>query len=355
MLFKLSDPESGRETHCGVLEFTAEEGCAYVPFWVMRNLNLEEGALLTVSNVSLPKATFVKLQPQSVDFLEVSNPRAILEHALRNFSCVTVGDIIQIPYNNKHFHLKLQDVKPSPAACIIETDCQVDFDAPVGYQEPSRPSSSSAASSMTGGSVSAGRSIPSAPPSLGLPSEVSAGATAPPEAPAKPPGIRIVDGVVVRPDASSLAASSSSSLSPQLLAPRVGATGVQRNAAVPEDGSREAPEASYWAIAAGDGARLDGKDAPALKDSNGKELDVRKLRAEAAAKRLQQQQEQQQQQSATTSASSSTASTAAAAPTAPVSKRKSKIAGKYSRLQQSGAAAFHGSARPVADGDPKAK
>lgn len=96
------------------------------------------GGFLRVVNVSLPKATFVKFRPQSVDFLEISNPRAVLERALRNFSCVTVGDHICIPYNNKYYYLEVREVKPADAACIIETDCNVDFEAPVGYKEPER-------------------------------------------------------------------------------------------------------------------------------------------------------------------------------------------------------------------------
>jgi ubiquitin fusion degradation protein 1 len=119
MLFRLTSmSNTDRTTHSGVLEFTAEEGCVYIPHWMMQNLLLEEGALITITNVSLPKATFVKLQPQSTDFLEISNPRAVLEHALRNYSCVTIHDIIQIPYNNKNYHFELKDVQPGPAACM---------------------------------------------------------------------------------------------------------------------------------------------------------------------------------------------------------------------------------------------
>jgi ubiquitin fusion degradation protein 1 len=60
-----------------------------------------------VKNVSLPKATFVKFRPQSVDFLDITNPRAVLERALRNFSCVTVGDQICIPYNGKYYYIEV--------------------------------------------------------------------------------------------------------------------------------------------------------------------------------------------------------------------------------------------------------
>lgn len=34
MLFKLSNTKKDCETHCGVLEFVAEEGRIYVPLWV---------------------------------------------------------------------------------------------------------------------------------------------------------------------------------------------------------------------------------------------------------------------------------------------------------------------------------
>jgi len=134
MLFEVRSSK-GR-THVGVMEFTAPEGKCIMPFWIMQNLLCEEGSLVSVKNVSLPKATFVKFKPQSVDFLDISNPRAVLERQLRTFSCVTVGDQICLPYNDKRYYLEVQDVKPSEAACIIETDCNVDFDAPVGYVEP---------------------------------------------------------------------------------------------------------------------------------------------------------------------------------------------------------------------------
>ena len=119
-----------------MLEFTAAEGNVYLPHWMMNNLLLEEGSVLSVRNVSLPKAKFVKFKPQHVDFLDISNPRAVLEKQLRMFSCVTVGDQICLPYNNRRYYLEVQEVKPRDAACIIECDCNVDFDAPVGYKEP---------------------------------------------------------------------------------------------------------------------------------------------------------------------------------------------------------------------------
>lgn len=96
---------------------------------------MEEGHLISIKNVSLKKATFVKLRAQSVDFLEVHNPRALLEVALRQFTCLTVGDVIRIPHAGRFFDLEIREVQPDGAASIIETDCNVDFEEPLGYKE----------------------------------------------------------------------------------------------------------------------------------------------------------------------------------------------------------------------------
>ena len=339
MLFKLSSSVDNKSTHSGVLEFTAEEGTCYIPFWMMQNLLIEEGAVITVANVSLPKATFVKLQPQSVDFLEISNPRAVLEHALRNFSCVTKGDIIQLPYNNKNYHFELKEVEPQDAACIIETDCNVDFDAPVGYKEPDYTSASAAndrSSSPTTMSTSSTVTNTDVTGKTG---------TAADDEDSKPKGPRIVNGEIIRPEDDEQQGPSTA-----MLAERTGATGVQKNSAIPQT----APKIDYWAVNAGDGARLDGKSPSSLKDKDGNEVDIRKLRAEAAARRA-----EALAASASEGAQKMNASKGknllgeeispdaeavqrASATAAPVSKRKTKVGSKYSRLKKN--TAFNGSA-----------
>ncbi|KAK7934439.1 hypothetical protein WMY93_005335 [Mugilogobius chulae] len=138
MLFKLTNKNSDRMTHCGVLEFVADEGICYLPHWMMQNLLLEEGGLVQVESVNLMVATYSKFQPQSPDFLDITNPKAVLENALRNFACLTTGDVIAINYNEKIYELRVMETKPDKAVSIIECDMNVDFDAPLGYKEPER-------------------------------------------------------------------------------------------------------------------------------------------------------------------------------------------------------------------------
>ncbi|XP_040938541.1 ubiquitin fusion degradation protein 1 homolog isoform X2 [Gossypium hirsutum] len=139
MLFELRNDAAERASHCGVLEFIAEEGMIYMPYWMMENLLLQEGDIVRVKNVTLPKGTYVKLQPHTKDFLDISNPKAILETTLRNYSCLTTGDSIMVAYNNKKYYIDIIETKPSNAISIIETDCEVDFASPLDYKEPERP------------------------------------------------------------------------------------------------------------------------------------------------------------------------------------------------------------------------
>ncbi|XP_058062170.1 ubiquitin fusion degradation protein 1 homolog [Anopheles bellator] len=138
MLFKLTNGKINRSTHAGVLEFVADEGKIYIPYWMMHNLLLEEGDIVEIESVSIPVATYSKFEPQSVEFLDITNPKAVLENCLRNFACLTTGDLIAIKYNNTTYELSVLETKPGPAVTIIECDMNVEFAPPVGYKEPER-------------------------------------------------------------------------------------------------------------------------------------------------------------------------------------------------------------------------
>ncbi|KAI0707593.1 ubiquitin fusion degradation protein UFD1-domain-containing protein [Earliella scabrosa] len=140
-MFKLRNPANpAASTHGGVLEFIAEEGCVHLPHWMMKTLRLNEGDPIRVTGCELQKGKMVKLQAQTVDFLEISDPKAVLEQALRNFSALTQGDIIEISYNTIVFGLLVMETQPGgEGISVLDTDLEVDFAAPVGYVEPERP------------------------------------------------------------------------------------------------------------------------------------------------------------------------------------------------------------------------
>ena len=122
---------------------------------MLETLSLEPGDLLQIKSTDLPSGQFIKIQAQSTSFLDISDPKAVLENAFRNFSCLTVGDIFTFAYNDSVYSMKVLETKPGIAAkgaiSVLETDLEVDFAPPVGYEEPKRVSGTSTPRSMTGG------------------------------------------------------------------------------------------------------------------------------------------------------------------------------------------------------------
>jgi hypothetical protein len=77
-MFQLRNPANPAAlTHAGVLEFIAEEGVVHLPYWMMKTLHLNEGDPIRITGTELPKGKLVKLQAQSVDFLEISDHKAV--------------------------------------------------------------------------------------------------------------------------------------------------------------------------------------------------------------------------------------------------------------------------------------
>lgn len=58
---------------------------------------------------------------------------------MRNFSCLSAGDIIEIVYETLTFRVLIMEIHPpGPAISVIDTNLEVDFAPPVGYVEPER-------------------------------------------------------------------------------------------------------------------------------------------------------------------------------------------------------------------------
>lgn len=130
MHFEVSDLEGTRRTHAGVLEFVAEEETCYMPGWMLRQLQAEEGHVLRLCLKQLQKATFARFQPATVALLRIYNPKEMLEKGLRDYVALTVGDIFPVPYDGQMYEVEVLEVRPGDAASIIDTDVEVEFATP---------------------------------------------------------------------------------------------------------------------------------------------------------------------------------------------------------------------------------
>jgi ubiquitin fusion degradation protein 1 len=127
---------------------------------MMQTLLLNVGDMIQIKSTSLELARLVKLQPQSPAFLEISDPKAVLEKAFRNFATLTKGDVFNFAYNDEVYDVAVLEVKPETekmGVCMLETDVSVDFAPPLGYVEPERTKGSgSSTPRSTRGALPAG-------------------------------------------------------------------------------------------------------------------------------------------------------------------------------------------------------
>jgi len=80
---------------------------------MMQNLLVGEGDIVHLASARLPKGQLIKLQPHTKDFLDISNPKAVLETTLRSYSCLTVGDCIALHYNGRRYFIDVIEAKPA--------------------------------------------------------------------------------------------------------------------------------------------------------------------------------------------------------------------------------------------------
>ena len=124
MLFEVYDPSSGKRTHCGVLEFSAEEGQILVPAKVFHSLGGDVREVRLRYKV-LPKCTHMSLKvPESVYGL-FPDFRSFLESSIRTqYATMTVGDKLIVGGQVPIFADSLQ---PESAVCVIDADVNLDL------------------------------------------------------------------------------------------------------------------------------------------------------------------------------------------------------------------------------------
>ncbi|EAY72502.1 uncharacterized protein [Oryza sativa Japonica Group] len=154
MQFQIQNATTLQTSYCGVLEFTADEGFIHIPTMMMEHLGLRENDLVLLRSTSIPKATFIKLQPHTSDFHKLSEPRYLLEYNFRNYFCLTTGETIAVAAGDRFYYLDVVETRPADAVCVIETDCEVEFDQALDQAEPA------AAAAMQVDGVGAGEPEP---------------------------------------------------------------------------------------------------------------------------------------------------------------------------------------------------
>ena len=136
--FKIENIDMGYGQVCGVQEFSAPPGVVHVPYHIMEGLGISEGQHVEIQLVTPVNGTYIKIQPHTTEFINLSNPKAILEKILsEKYPVVTEGHTIAIyhPGLQKVFYIDIIKTEPAPIIKLLNVNVNVDFEKPLDYQE----------------------------------------------------------------------------------------------------------------------------------------------------------------------------------------------------------------------------
>jgi len=128
------------QMYCSVLEFTAPEPMVWLPHWFMQNLGLQEGTLVRVQRVEVPKAVFLELQPQANGFnnmLQRYGSKELLESCLIKYSVLTVGQVFVIEWRGRPWSIRVLSAKPERTVGLVDSDPKVEL-TPLPFDETDR-------------------------------------------------------------------------------------------------------------------------------------------------------------------------------------------------------------------------
>ena len=137
IIFRILNIDLNIGTHCGVAEFTSEEGICYLPTNIFEKLCLMEGQKVNLRKLELKPGTFIKMQPHSTEFAK-NLDFTMSKEILKNYFCVTEGDTISIKIGNKIYNLDIIECKPSKAIRTLNCDIEIDYAPPKDYKNKTK-------------------------------------------------------------------------------------------------------------------------------------------------------------------------------------------------------------------------
>lgn len=122
-IFHLEINFKGKTIYTQIESFVAPNNYIIMPESMMEELGADVSDRVFVNLVELPKAEkAVFLLPK-----EFKDPQPILEFIIKKYSLLYKNQTITIKIFDKVFEIKIIDLKPADAVCILNTDLKFDF------------------------------------------------------------------------------------------------------------------------------------------------------------------------------------------------------------------------------------
>lgn len=122
---------------CAVHEYTESPGIIFIPSRLMNSIGLDAGdEVLVTQKTNIPKGEYIKIKPFETAFIELSNPKVVLEKCIsEHYPILSLGEVISLKFNKKEYHIEIIATKPGTVIQTTNCDINVDFDKPVDYTE----------------------------------------------------------------------------------------------------------------------------------------------------------------------------------------------------------------------------
>ncbi|ORC85552.1 putative ubiquitin fusion degardation protein [Trypanosoma theileri] len=127
--------------YAGVLEFNSDNGIVIMPQWMFSALMLQPGDTVSLETCVLPPGKLIKLRPQQMSFIQLSDPKHVLEMHLSQYPVLTKGTSIVLQYLDREFIIDVIDItdendRSVEAISTVRADAQatelkVEFERPL--------------------------------------------------------------------------------------------------------------------------------------------------------------------------------------------------------------------------------
>ena len=143
--FQLLNPNAEKDSRIrlftGPLDFCAADGECYLPTWVMKQLGIKAGEPCAVATACFPDCAFVKFQPHTSDFLDITDHYVVLTRTLEQMGGLTMGASIRVTDGKRTYLLDVLEVRGKSTSNVRDDsngrgvaiglmECPIEFDEP---------------------------------------------------------------------------------------------------------------------------------------------------------------------------------------------------------------------------------
>ena len=110
-------------------------GICYLPLHIFQKLHLEYGDILTVHLYTCDTGTHIHLRPEEFAFVQLPNPKEILEKAISEYyPVISENDTLTICHQDREYRIQVTKTLPGSSIKTFHCDINVEMEEPHDMQ-----------------------------------------------------------------------------------------------------------------------------------------------------------------------------------------------------------------------------